>query len=62
MQTPGIEADILQRPMVAEKDQPNYMPNVDLNIDCSKLNTNELIFFFIALSWVCIIAWWCLRN
>jgi len=62
MLTPGIEADILQRPDISESGQLLPRSNVNLNIDCDRLASRETVFFFITVSWIGILTWWVLKN
>lgn len=62
MQTPGIEADILQRPLAPGKSLGSVVPNVDIRVDCQNLFNSEMIFLAITCTWLIICVWWCLLN
>jgi len=44
MQTPGIEADILQQPIRSSNGKLNIILNVDLEVDCSLLQQDSILF------------------
>jgi hypothetical protein len=62
MQTPGIEADILQRPKITGKGVVSHLPHADLSVDCELLLSSESVFMAIAIAWFVISLIWFLLN